>query len=88
MRPIFIGITRSFWLGIMPAVLTLLDVIVALVLDDANHGPVAAALALILPWSAAQIMSAMQALTPLCALIVAHQRRGQNRPYTTDPRAL
>ncbi|WP_411839389.1 hypothetical protein [Paracoccus sp. ME4] len=86
--PIFIGRTRSFWLGIVPAILTLIDVIAGSV-SDGTAEPIATGLAAILgPLTGATaegIHGFMLAVAPICALIVAHQRGGLARPYTTSP---
>lgn len=85
--PILITKTRSFWLGIVPAILTLLDVI-ARTASDGSSEPIAGAIAAILePFAritADQVHSFMLAVAPICALIVAHQRSGVSRPYTTS----
>lgn len=85
--PIFIGKTRSFWLGIVPAGLTLIDVIVR-AFTEAGQEPVAAAISAVLGqvfgWTPDQIHNAMVALAPLYALIIAQQRAGLARPYTID----
>lgn len=95
--PIFFAWTRSFWLGIFPALLTAIDLLIVLMADASTAGPVAAALSIVLSvpaalpgfaWVAAtpeQIGAFMQALAPIYALIVGHQRRGAARPYTLDP---
>lgn len=86
--PIFIAKTRSFWLGIVPAALTLIDVIAGAA-SDGSAEPIAGALAAIIgPFtglSAEDIHRFMLAVAPLCALIVAHQRGGLSRPYTASP---
>ncbi|MGA0617710.1 hypothetical protein [Paracoccus sp. KR1-242] len=90
--PIFIGKTRSFWLGILPATLTLIDVIVR-AFTEAGNEPIAAALSTLLGalcgWTPEQIHSFMIALAPIYALIVAQQRAGLGggipRPYTLNP---
>lgn len=86
--PIFIARTRSFWLGIVPAALTLVDVLAGAATDGTVE-PIAGALAAILgPFTgltAEQIRAFMLAVAPLCALIVAHQRGGLARPYTSSP---
>jgi hypothetical protein len=91
-EPIFFAWTRSFWLGVMPALLTVLDVLVVFLTaalgDPALHGPVATALSWVLPVNPTQLQSIMQTLAPIYALIVAQQRSGAARPYTIDPRAL
>lgn len=96
--PIFFAWTRSFWLGIFPALLTALDLLLVLMADSATSGPVAKVLSILLSvpaavpgfdWLAAtpeQIGAFMQALAPIYALIVGHQRAGAARPYTIDPR--
>ena len=86
--PIFIAKTRSFWLGIVPAALTLIDVIAGAA-SDGSAEPIAGALAAIIGpltgITAESIHSFMLAVAPLCALIVAHQRSGLSRPYTASP---
>ncbi|OJH46182.1 hypothetical protein [Paracoccus sp. SM22M-07] len=86
--PILITKTRSFWLGIVPAVLTLIDIIVGAV-SDGTAEPIAASIAAIFGpvfgVTAAEVHAFMLAVAPLCALIVAHQRSGLARPYTTSP---
>jgi len=86
--PILITKTRSFWLGIVPAVLTLIDIIAGAV-SDGTAEPIAASIAAIFGpvfgVTAAEVHAFMLAVAPLCALIVAHQRSGLARPYTTSP---
>lgn len=86
--PVFIGWTRSFWLGIVPAGLTLFDVLMAAFTQPGNE-PVAAFLSSVLGqitgWTPDQIHDAMKAAAPIYALIVAQQRAGLTRPYTLDP---
>lgn len=86
--PVFIGATRSFWLGIVPAGLTVIDVI-ASAATDGSAEPIAAALAAIIGpftgFTAEDVHGFMLSVAPICALIVAHQRRGVNRPYTSSP---
>ena len=92
-EPIFFAWTRSFWLGIFPAILTALDIAFQIFGDPATSAPVAAALAWVVglvggtvtPDAIARVM---QAMAPLYALIVAQQRSHAARPYTIDPRAL
>lgn len=86
--PIFIARTRSFWLGIVPAALTLIDVVAGSVADGTS-GPIAGAVAALAGpltgITAEQVHAFMLAVAPLCALIVAHQRSGLSRPYTSSP---
>lgn len=86
--PILITRTRSFWLGIVPAGLTLVDIIAGAV-SDGTAEPIAASIAAIFGpvfgITAAEVHAFMLAVAPLCALIVAHQRSGLARPYTTSP---
>lgn len=85
--PIFIAKTRSFWFGIVPAVLTMIDVILR-AFTEGGQEPVAAAISTVLGqifgWTPDQIHNAMVALAPLYALIIAQQRAGLARPYTMD----
>lgn len=96
--PIFFAWTRSFWLGIFPALLTGMDLLLIMSSDAATAGPVAQVLSILLSilasapgfaWLAAtpeQVGAFMQALAPIYAIIVGHQRAGAARPYTLDPR--
>ena len=75
--PIFIAKTRSFWLGIVPAALTLIDVMFQVFTAEGNE-PVAAAIAAILApitgWTPDQIASFMKGMAPLYVFIIAQQR--------------
>lgn len=87
-KPIFIAKTRSFWLGIVPAALTLIDVIAGAATDGSAEPIAGAVAALIGPFTgttAEQVHSFMLAVAPICALIVAHQRGGVSRPYAATP---
>lgn len=87
-KPIAFWKTRSFWFGWFPAALTGLDVLAG-ELSSGSAGPVSKALAALLGaftgWTPDEIESAMLAVAPIYALVVAHQRRGINQPYTADP---
>lgn len=89
--PIFILNTKSFWLGIAPAVLTLLDIMVAWGAGDPSAAPVATALAAVLGWAtgwtADDIHRVMVVIAPIYTLIVAQQRSGITRPYAATPSA-
>ena len=92
-EPIFFAWTRSFWLGIFPALLTALDIAFQIFGDPSTAAPVAAALAWVVRLAGGTvtpdaIARVMQAMAPLYALIVAQQRSHAARPYTIDPRAL
>lgn len=92
--PILITKTRSFWFGLLPGTLTLLDTAFQLVASD-SAGPVAVGVATLLSWvgvdvDAMEITSTMQKLAPLYVLIFAQQRGAFSgkiaRPYTIDPK--
>lgn len=87
MLPIFIGWTRSFWLGIFPALLIGLDVAVqlaAVVFADPELVPPVAWLAgWMLGLDPIEVQGWMLRMSPL----FAQQRAGAARPYTLDPRA-
>ena len=87
-EPIFILWARSFWLGVLPALGILLDVIVSLAADPAQGPPIAGLIAAIFGADPAAVEATMLKLAPLFALIVAQQRSGAARPYTLNPRAL
>lgn len=87
MKPISFYLTRSFWFGIVPALLVALDTVVHILADPEMGGPVAWAISQILGliWDdidAASIEAALLRLAPVFALIVAQQRGGSARPYT------
>lgn len=85
--PIFIGYTRSFWLGILPTLVLLVDVVIGLAADPVAGPPVAALVATLFGLDAAKVETTMRALAPFFALVIAQQRAGAARPYTFDPRA-
>ena len=91
--PIFILKTRSFWLGIVPTVLTTMDMAFMYLTGEGSEpaaNAVAAAAQLIgVDWTGEQIATFMRALYPLYLLIFAQQRGtfsgATPRPYTIDP---
>lgn len=89
--PIFIGYTRSFWLGIVPIIITTAEFLATVFSDAATAGPVAGLMSMILAphfaITAEQINTVMQGLLPFYGLFIAQQRAGYARPYTLDPRA-
>lgn len=91
MRPIFILWTRSFWLGIFPSLLIVLDVVVniaaAMASDPGLVPPVASLIGWLIGADPVVIEGWMLRLAPVLALVIAQQRAGAARPYTTDPRA-
>lgn len=98
--PIFFAVTKSFLLGVLPALLTIMDALFTAFASADTAAPAAALIAAVLnvasalPWlgflhtSAEAVHNAMTALAPVYALIVAQQRAHAARPYTIDPRAL
>lgn len=89
--PIWIARTRSFWLGILPAALTIMDAIVQISASEAA-GPVSGIVAEMLrafglSVSGSDVAEWMRAVAPVYALIVAHQRSGQARPYVMTRKA-
>ena len=91
MRPIFILWTRSFWLGIFPSLLIILDVVVniaaAMASDTGLVPPVASLIGWLIGGDPLVIEGWMLRLAPVLALVIAQQRAGAARPYTADPRA-
>jgi len=98
--PIFFAVTRSFLFGILPALLTLADILFTASASAETAAPVAALIAAMLntlssiPFlgfldtTAEAVHNTMTALAPVYALIVGQQRAHAARPYTIDPRAL
>ncbi|WP_283178641.1 hypothetical protein [Gemmobacter sp. 24YEA27] len=91
MRPIFILWTRSFWLGIFPSLLIVLDlavnIVAAVASDPALVPPVATLIGWLFGGDPVVIEGWMLRIAPLLALVIAQQRAGSARPYTANPRA-
>ncbi|MFC3169199.1 hypothetical protein [Paracoccus fontiphilus] len=87
--PIFILKTRSFWLGILPLLLTGIDSLLSGVAAGGDGGPLVHLVAQILGYDPAAIRSFLLAITPVWGLILAQQRGGFAggipRPYTMNP---
>lgn len=81
-QPIFFAWTRSFWLGIFPALMVAFDVTAAVIMDPETIPPIAGFIAWIFDANPYQVENWLVRIAPLFALIIAHQRRGENRPYT------
>lgn len=98
--PIFFAWTRSFWLGLFPALLTIIDTTFNLFASADTATPVAAIISaflnLLAGWTGLEFVAAtreevhntMAALAPVYAMIVGYQRSHAARPYTIDPRAI
>lgn len=87
MTPIFIGWTRSFWLGIVPAIMVLADLLMAIGSDGAV-GPISGVISVMLGLPPEKVEQVLRGVAGVAALIVAHQRRGAARPYTANPKAI
>jgi hypothetical protein len=101
-EPIFFAWTKSFWLGLFPALLTLMDLGFNMFSNAETAMPAAAVIAAfigvfsgLLSWlwtipavTAEQVHQFMTNLAPIYAMIVGYQRMHAARPYTLDPRAL
>lgn len=88
--PVFILKTRSFWLGIFPALLTIFEALMAESTSSGTAGPIAESLAFLfsgigLSWTAAAIHGFMVKFGAVYTLIVAQQRSGITRPYAATP---
>lgn len=80
--PVFIGKTRSFWLGILPLVLTLLDSLLA---ETETGGPITNLIAAVIGKDPETVRGWMLLSSPVFGLIIAQQRGGLARPYTMNP---
>jgi hypothetical protein len=99
-EPIFFAWTRSFWFGIFPALLTIVDSVFNMFATAETAVPAAGVIAALLntvahlPWLDAlqttpeAVHRAMTGLAPIYAMIVGYQRMHAARPYTIDPRAI
>ncbi|WP_306755516.1 hypothetical protein [Paracoccus actinidiae] len=87
--PIFILKTRSFWLGIFPLLLTVLDTFFTSLSAGGDGGLLVQVLAQLLGYDPSEIRGFLLAVTPLWGLIIAQQRGGFGgaipRPYTMEP---
>lgn len=83
--PVFIGSTRSFWLGILPAVLLVLEGLSSLIAEPEMAQPLARVLAALSGMAVPEAERILLRLSPLLALVVASQRAGSVRPYTLRP---
>lgn len=84
-EPIFILWARSFWLGILPTVLIVLDGALGLFADPSQGPPLAGLIASFLGLDGPQVEGVMLKLAPMFALFIAHQRSGSARPYSLNP---
>lgn len=89
LEPITLWICRSFWFGILPLLLTGIDILFSVFTDPTLQGaggPVSLFLSWVLSihWEVdpLRVEAAMKALAPLWGLILAQQRAGSARPYT------
>lgn len=80
--PIFILKTRSFWLGILPLILTLSDSVFA---EAGTGGPFTNLLAAVLGKDPEAVRGWLLLVSPVWGLIIAQQRSGLTRPYTANP---
>lgn len=83
-EPIFILWARSFWLGILPLVIAGADFLLTIG-SEQTVGPVARVIEAITGIPAETGKDILRGLAVIAGLIVAHQRRGAARPYTTKP---
>lgn len=88
--PIFFGYTRSFLLGVVPILLTMIDMAFSLVADPHTAAPIAFLIAKVLgiftEVTPEKVETVMRGLLPFYGLLIAQQRSGAARPYTIDPR--
>lgn len=85
--PVTLWKTKSFWLGIFPLLLTLLETLFA---QAGTGGPLVDLLTLVTGSDAATVQAFLLKITPIWGLIIAWQRGGWGsgvpRPYTLDPK--
>ena len=87
--PVTLWKTKSFWLGIVPLIITAIDTLLSFLGSDTG-GPVVALLSSIFGFEAADLQSFLIKITPVWGMIIAWQRGGFGggipRPYTLDPK--
>lgn len=82
--PVFFARTRSFWLGILPLALTLLDSLFAVGSSGAG-GPVADLIAAVFGWEPETVRGWLLLISPVWGMIIAQQRSGITQPYAMTP---
>ena len=95
--PIFFAVTKSFLLGLLPAMLTLVDVLFNLASSTETATPIAAVIAAFmsvlsgfpgldfLAVTREQVHDTMTSLAPIYAMIVGYNRSHAARPYMINP---
>lgn len=95
--PIFFAVTKSFLLGLLPALLTLVDVLFNLFSSSETATPIAAVITAFLSVMSGlpgldflavtreQVYETMTHLAPIYAMIVGYNRAHAARPYTINP---
>lgn len=83
--PIWFARTRSFWLGIVPILMAVLDLIVQVTTTEAA-GPVGASIASLLmamgfDVTGDDVSGFLKGLGLFAGLVIAQQRSGLSRPY-------
>lgn len=82
-RPIYIFITRSFWIAVA-AVPGAVDAVLGLLSEPEHSGPIAEMLGALTGVSVETIETAFRIMTSLAPFLIAQQRAGAARPYTTE----
>ena len=85
MRPIFFAYTRSFLLGVIPVLAAGLDAIVALV-ETGNEGPITEFMAALFGLSPGTAESIVRVVGMVAGLLIAYERSGFARKYSTNPK--
>lgn len=90
-RPIFAFITRSILLGLIPAILTFLDGLVAFQTANPDMMPPISAFIHYMVgermgWSVENIHMALLYIGPIYTFIAIQQRSGAARPYSLNPK--
>ena len=80
-KPIFFGITRSFWAAVAAATM-MFDALMQALADEATAGPVATMFAAWFGWDVDTVTATMKVFGPTLAIFIAQQRMGAARPYT------
>lgn len=80
-KPIFFGITRSFWAAVAAATM-MFDALMQALSNAETAGPVSRMFAAWFGWDVETVEATMQVFGPTLAIFIAQQRM-QGRPYTT-----
>lgn len=90
-EPVFFGYTKSFWGGIFPTILTVIDILLPFLTAD-TVGPISEFIVWIISFTGIMLSpffvgTVLLMMLPVYTIWVTYQRSGASRPYSLDPKA-